>query len=55
MKAYKNDLDKVIGGSDITSSMVNAFVNIIKLLIDSGKGVGSSIRRVAEGEMCPLR
>ncbi len=55
MKAYRKDLDKVIGGSDITSSMVNSFVNVIKLLIDAGKGVGSSIRRVTEGEMCPLQ
>ena len=35
--------------------IVNAFVNVIKLLMDAGISVGSSIRRIAEGEVCPLQ
>lgn len=57
MKIVENDkLDEIVGGSDyISGSIINAFVNVIKLLIDAGYDVGSSIRRVAEGNVCPLK
>lgn len=57
MKIVGNDkLDEIVGGSDyISGSIINAFVNVIKLLIDAGYDVGSSIRRVAEGNVCPLK
>lgn len=55
MKEINNDLEKIVGGtSSISSAVINSFVNVIKLLIDAGKGVGSSVRRIAEGSMCPL-
>lgn len=56
MKIIENNLDQVIGGgTSISGTVINAFTNVIRLLIESGKGVGSSIRRVAEGELCPLQ
>ena len=56
MKKIDSNLEQIIGGSDyISGTVINAFVNVIKLLIDAGKGVGSSIRRVAEGNVCPLQ
>lgn len=51
------NLELITGGSinNITSGIINAFVNVIKLLIDAGNTVGDGIRRVTEGEICPLR
>ncbi|MBQ3422875.1 MAG: hypothetical protein IJH34_14745 [Romboutsia sp.] len=53
-KIEENDLKMIKGGNAITSSMINAFTNIIKVLIDSGKGLGSALRRFGEGKACPL-
>ena len=56
MKKVEKNLDQVIGGTaSISGTVINAFTNVIRLLIDAGKGVGSSIRRIAEGELCPLK
>lgn len=48
------ELDKVVGGESISGSVISAFTNIIKLLMDAGRSVGSAIRRVTEGNLCPL-
>ncbi len=50
-----DELNKITGGTDISASIINAFVNVIKLLIDAGENVGSSIRRVATNNICPLK
>ena len=31
-----DELNKITGGTDISASIINAFVNVIKLLIDAG-------------------
>ncbi len=55
MKKVDNlELDCVVGGDSISGTVINAFANVIKLLMDAGKSVGSAIRRVAEGNLCPL-
>ena len=48
------ELDCVTGGDSISGIVINAFTNVIKVLMDAGRGVGSAIRRVAEGNLCPL-
>ncbi len=48
------ELDTVVGGDSISGTVINAFTNIIKLLMDAGRSLGSSIRRVSEGNLCPL-
>lgn len=48
------ELDAIIGGDSISGTVINAFTNIIKVLMDAGRSVGSAIRRVAEGNLCPL-
>ncbi len=58
MKSINDEqLDKIVGGntSYISGPIINAFVNIIKLLVDAGNDVGSSIRRVAENKICPMK
>jgi bacteriocin-like protein len=49
-----HELDSIIGGDSISGTVINAFTNVIKLLLDAGRSVGSAIRRVAEGNLCPL-
>lgn len=49
-----HELDLIIGGDSISGTVINAFTNVIKLLLDAGRSVGSAIRRVAEGNLCPL-
>ncbi|MBQ2640318.1 MAG: hypothetical protein IJF92_06145 [Bacilli bacterium] len=56
MKKIKgNDLEKICGGTTtISSAVVNAFTNIIKLLLEAGHDTGSAVRRIGEGNLCPL-
>ena len=50
-----NKLETIKGGtSTLTSTMVNAFTNIIKILFDAGRSFGSSFRRISENNLCPL-
>ena len=49
------ELDFIIGGDSISGTVINAFTNIIKLLMDAGRSFGSSIIRVSEGSLCPLK
>ena len=50
------DLESIKGGntSTITSSMINAIVNVVELLEESGYRIGSALRRLGEGNLCPL-
>lgn len=48
-------LENIVGGSAyISGTIINAFVNVIKLIMTAGEDVGSSIRRLTEKNMCPL-
>lgn len=48
-------LDEVYGGTtSLTGTLLSAFNDVIKTLYDVGHAVGSSIRRVVSGELCPL-
>lgn len=49
-----SNLDAVIGGTSISGTLLNSFTNVIKVLMDMGQSVGSAIRRIAEGKICPL-
>ena len=50
------ELEEVLGGNSttISSSVINAIVNVVKLLEEGGIKVGSAIRRIGEGNLCPL-
>ena len=51
-----NKLDNIIGGGDtLSATVVRAFIDVIELFVDAGRGVGSAIRRIAEGNICPLK
>ena len=50
-----NELDTIKGGNtSITGPIINAIVNVIKVLQDAGFELGSGIRRISENNLCPL-
>ena len=50
------ELDFIYGGAtSLTGTLLSAFNDVIKTLYDVGHAVGSSIRRVVYGELCPLK
>lgn len=53
-KNTNKKLETIYGGTTISSSFVNAFTNIIKILMEAGHNFGSSIRRISENNICPL-
>ena len=56
MKTISDDnLDSIYGGTTtITGPIINAVVNVIKVLKEAGYSLGSGIRRISEDKMCPL-
>ncbi len=53
-KCRTEELENIYGGTTVSSGIINAFTNIIKVLMDAGHGVGSALRRIGEGNLCPL-
>ena len=54
-KVEEETLEQISGGDAyVTGPVINAVVNIIKLVRDAGYDLGSGFRRMAEGEVCPL-
>ena len=52
----KDKLETISGGeSYVTGPVINAIVSIIKLVKEAGYDLGSGFRRMAEGEVCPLK
>lgn len=49
-------LETIKGGEAISISgpIINAVVAVIKVLQDAGYSLGSGIRRISEGNICPL-
>ena len=55
IKMTDENLDNTTGGNTtINGPIISAIVNIINLLREAGQSVGSGIRRISEGKMCPL-
>jgi hypothetical protein len=50
-----NTLSKTFGGTNITGTIVNAFVDGIMAIFDVGKSLGFSIRRLSGNNLCPLQ
>lgn len=54
-KIEEQDLEEITGGNtSITGPIINALVNVIKVLKDAGYSIGSGIRRIGENNLCPL-
>ncbi len=54
MIRQNDNLEKIVGGTTLTGSIVKALTEIIKVLGDAGRGLGSSIRRIGTNNLCPL-
>ncbi len=52
MKLSKNELLIIKGG--ITGAMVNAVARMISSLLEAGRSLGSGLRRLISGRLCPL-
>jgi len=54
-KIEKESLDKICGGTTtISGPIINAVVNVIRVLKEAGYSLGSGIRRISENNLCPL-
>ncbi len=54
-KIEEKVLEEITGGNtSITGPIINALVNVIKVLKDAGYSIGSGIRRIEENNLCPL-
>lgn len=49
----KNELMAIRGGA-VTATLINAIVKGLNILIELGKSVGSSIRRISSGSTCSI-
>ncbi len=52
----QEELVQTRGGVSITSSsLINSFANAVKVLLDLGRSLGSSIRRIESDQICPIK
>lgn len=50
----KEELLKVIGGINITGAFINSIYRGINSVLELGRSLGSAIRRITGGKMCPI-
>ena len=50
----KNELLEVSGGAGVSAAFLNAAARTISTVVDIGRSLGSAIRRLASGNVCPL-
>lgn len=50
----KEELYLISGGSTLSGTAISALTKIFEVLINSGRYVGSGIRRIIFKSMCPL-
>lgn len=49
-----NNLAEIKGGTTVSATVINAVVNVIKVIKETGYSLGSGIRRISENDICPL-
>ncbi len=52
MKLEKTELQQIVGGANAT--YINAVVRGVNAILDIGRSLGSAIRRLTSGNLCPL-
>jgi len=53
-KIDNRDLTQIVGGVSISGTLINSFSTILKTIASLGRSFGSSIRRIASDNVCPL-
>lgn len=54
MELNKNQLLSVVGGFSISGTFINSIVRGINSFLDIGRSIGTAIRRISSGNVCPL-
>jgi len=49
------ELKTIVGGINITAAFINGVKGIFSIFFDFGNSLGSSIRRIKEKKLCPIR
>lgn len=49
----KNELIEIRGGINITSTLINSLAKGIDILLEVGRSLGGSIRRMIDNNACP--
>ena len=55
IKLENSQLLTVVGGWNPGGALMNALVNAGKFIYNTGKSLGSSLRRISCRNLCPLR
>lgn len=55
MKLTKQELKNIKGGAGFSAALMNALLKGVQTVMDAGRYLGSSIRRLVGGNRCPLR
>lgn len=53
MVLTKEELYNLVGGA-VNASFLNAIARGLSIIIDLGRSVGTAIRRIGNGSICPL-
>ncbi len=50
----EQELKQIKGGFTLTTTSIKYIGDLIEILISAGRKLGSSIRRIGSGNICPL-
>lgn len=50
----KEELKDIDGGTSLSGTLINAFTNGMKTILEIGRSFGSSIRRLKEKKICTI-
>lgn len=50
----KKELKSIIGGIDLTSGILNSFVRAFEIVMEIGRSLGTSIRRISSSNICEI-
>lgn len=54
MLEYNELIEVVGGGNTLSGTLLNAMSKIINTVLDTGRSLGSAIRRIKTGNVCPV-
>lgn len=53
-KIEETELFLIEGGINISGTLINSISSIIKTILEVGRSIGSSLRRLQDNKMCKL-
>ena len=54
MELKKSELIQIYGGANISGTLINSIVRGIEAILDLGRSLGSSIRRIGSNNICSM-